>query len=1491
MSDDQFDNNLPGKDPDVKGGWHQPTTASLWQKPTVEEEPVLAGWQTMPAFPDDMSEAPQEQGGWHLPSPEDTLLKPDDQITRGQPVIADAPVVEPSSPGILSPEDMIAQILNVQQQASVGAPEDIVQDYAKPKETEVVEEPEEEEIEEIDEEEIEDEVEDLLDSLDELDDDEEDPFSMTERTALMDLADDEIVDPATGEDDDRAMFERVVRATDEIPQLTQEQIDGVQTPTPPDSDVSADSAADYARKMLEQLEQEESGSSLGNLFAGTAELEERADTSDPSGQAQSYAERMLQELGDDGGNISSDTGSSGTYGTQPLNLGGEPTTPYIDPGTREVANRFRNMQNQVATLNRIYQDGGMNYDEYQRQLYENMVQDGNGIWWMIGANSDKWYRHDPSTNSWEEDFPEPLQELNQYEQRARGGSMQQSAPQTYDLPSIDGEFTQGSAPQQVGDTLYDNFGVPVGRVQPQSDTQYTQVSPSAYANEIADQQSTIASDPGSGYDPTVLSPSVADAASQQTVPMQSYAGYEGIAGPLDSSEPGEYTFDEPAPTVKDIRDRERQTFMRVIVFAVVAVIALGLVVTILGAMGIALWYSNTVQPYRTGIVALADYNPPFQTARIYDANGDLIVELNSQETGARTAVPLEDISPFMIHAIISQENERFYEDPGFDPIAIVRAFFQNIVGGEIESGASTITQQIARNLVLQDTDVTSERKINEILVAMEIANTYDKNFILELYLNEVFFGNQSYGVEAASQFYFEHGADELNYAESALLASIVPSPALNDPVVNRPTAIIGMRDTMRKMIQVNCLQFQHGDWLARGPFCIGEGVFTEFEGDSVRLLTLRNGEINGGLAALQIAQVETGDYEPRNVRLKYPHFVNFVQAQVEAQFGTNALFQRGFNIYTTLVPSVQDTAEEALSTQVDNLVDSGVNTGSVMVTDPNTGAIRAMVGSHDFTDAEAGQVNNALTLQQPGSAIKPVVYTAALVGNGNQYLTPASILWDVPVSYNIAGSLYTPVNFDRRFHGATPMRFALGNSYNVAAVKAYAFIGNQRFLETAQAMGLQFAENASFNLPSALGANDVRLIDMMKAYGTLANGGKNVELYAIERISETVDGGQVEVPMPPRPEPVQAISPQVAYLMQNVLSDDNARAEQFGRNSNLTLARLGLNSLNRIAAKTGTSNDARDLWTMGFTQNVVVGVWLGTFDNAPTFGVTGFTAAAPVWNVTLEAALRGRTPPEYQNPGGVIAQEFCRTTGTQLYDGCPERTTGLFIQDKFPPPPDQGFVQTIAIDSWTGLRANEFCDDFIITDTFANINDPSAVEWLNNTAEGRSYAQVVGLPIPLRQAPAEACAQGMTLPNVEITFPGNNQTIQEEVTIAGVVSAPNFARYELAYSTAGQPDTWIPIGSPVNQQQPNRGQPLGTWDTTQVANGNYTIRLLATSASGGTITRTVPVSVQNILPTATPTQIPLPTVDTSGSSLTGSGLTASTAIPFESLNPTATPGS
>ena len=1079
----------------------------------------------------------------------------------------------------------------------------------------------------------------------------------------------------------------------------------------------------------------------------------------------------------------------------------------------EAAQRFLDMRNQAATLADMLSKEEISFEDYQRLLYEAMVQDEGGAWWMIDAENEDWYRHDPERDQWTVDYPAALREYERQNESSFDGDQTLTE---YDLPA---SYSQRAA----GDPIYDERGVKIGVVPPTKDALYTVPGAAALSEEIPGQQQTLAAD----RQATSTIPSAAQFDAGAVIPRAIDSDFEAGASPI----------------VQELLDSRRGRRMRLLATVLAVLVMLALAASIVAAGVIMIWYRDTIEPFADGIAALENYRPAYQTARIFDAEGNLLASLNSQETGARTAVPLDQISPYMIHAIVSQENERFFDDPGFDPIAIVRAFLQNLRGGGVESGASTITQQIARNLVLEDRDVTIQRKLNEILVALEIANRYNKNFILELYLNEIFFANQTYGVEAASNFYFGRRAQELNFAQAALLASIVPAPAQHDPVANRAVAVAGMRSTMRKMINVGCLQFQHGDWLARGPFC------AIADADDNLAVTNAEGEIVGGQAILQIAQIETTRFQPREYQVRHPHFVDYVRAAVEAELGTEALFRRGLSIHTTLNPTLQEAAQAALSDQARQLkaAASGVNTGAVMVTDPASGAIRAMVGSHDYYDAQAGQVNNALTFQQPGSAIKPFVYLAALQDNDGGYLTPASIIWDVPVVEDLgAGGIYEPQNVDRKFHGPVSARTALQNSYNVPTVKVFRdYVGAGRFANTLDALGLQTPEESLVSLASALGANEVTLFDMMGAYAVLANEGRRVPLYAIERITQTVDGEQVGIPLE-RHAAEDVVSPALAYLMQNILSDDKARAPSFPAGSNLTLARQGIPTQNVVAAKTGTTNGGRDLWTMGFTRNAVVGVWLGTSDNSPTYNTSGYRSAAPLWNRVMAAAANIYPPRTFENPGGLVAREICRSTGTLNFPTCPEPTTDLFLREQYPPGPEASFLQRVAVDSWTLLRANEFCTGHVIEGSFIDVSEPAVLDWLNSSAEGAAYAERLGLRRPAAPPPQEACAQGQQLPLINLSSPNNGAVVRGAVELRGQVSAPDFDKFELLYASADAPEIFYPISASL-VQMPQYGSPFGIWDTVagRVPNGETILRLAATSLSGGFINFDLNIRVDN----------------------------------------------
>ncbi|QPC83801.1 transglycosylase domain-containing protein [Phototrophicus methaneseepsis] len=1408
----------------------QPENSGVWRAPSKASlwhevgKPAeeSAEWRVVTALPEEVPQEAEESGGWHLPRPEDTLYE-EGQTIELRPIVDVGPQ---------RPEDIIASLVEQREEP-------------QPEEEEPPQRP-------------------------------EDMVSWPELMALRSMeggAQRTTTSETEAVEDDLSAAEKVVitQAMEAVsPEDVAETEEGEEGPQGQSSSYIAEQ---IAKLQEDAAAVEEDAEAIGEQTAANMDFYQQQIAA-LQGQDQDIAEGYTPV----------------PQGTEPVvSAPGsgieqqQPSTPPLNPADVELAKRFRETQQAVINLRRQFDQGLITYDQLQQRVSTYAILDNDQVWWQYGADNRQWYRYDNASQQWVVDTP-PVP-LTLGAPATETGQLDPNDVLAGSLPYLpDSQQAEVSTGQL---DPYGGSGTPVPNPnQPVYDSDYTMVGATFDRDEIPGAAPTIPNMNAVDADlnATVLSPSVQDELARDSFIERPYDERADIAP--------EYAGYDDSPTYKELEAERQSALMRTVLILGAIVAACGLVSLIGAGVGIMMWYNNMVDPYITSIDNLVAYEPEFFTARIMDANGELIAELNSGEGGARDQISLDQMSPFLVHAVVSTENRTFYEDPGFDIGRVISAFLNNLSAGEIVSGASTITQQVARNLVLQESDVSADRKVREILVAMEISRRYDKNFILELYLNEVFFGNQSYGVEAASQFYFDKPAADVNMAEAALLAGLISAPSANDPVINLEQAKRATRNSIRLMLEAGCLDFQHGQWAAEGvEFCIIPNQSTiDVDGSQQTLVRANSDGSYGGVLAVQLARLETRSYLPREATLRYPHFVNYVQAQIEAQFGsTDVMFQRGFTIYTTLNPRIQQVAEDALQRRVDQLVNNGVETGSVMVTDPQTGAIRAMVGSPDFNDESInGQFDNTRSWQQPGSAIKPFVYAAAISGVPNGYLTPASIVWDVPTEYPIqGGSPYIPTNFGNATpQGPMPLRFALQNSINIPAVRTLEFVGLSQFETFANNMQIQFYPDIPLSLATALGANEVRMIDMMKGYGIFANNGIYAPLYVIERITEE---DNIEVPLPDRPEPQQVISPQVAYLMQNILSDDGSRQQQFGLNTNLTLVNAGIPATGYVGAKTGTSNEGRDLWTMGFTNNAVVGVWLGTVqDTSQTVGVTGFTAASPVWNEVMRSAIQGRAPRAFGNPGGVVQVTVCRETGT-LAEGstvCPTRITDIAIQGQLPPTSNNGLIQTLNIDSWTGLLANQWCSEYVVQRTYANTQDAAVINWINNTAVGQQYASLIGLPLPLNPPPTQSCQQG-ALPTVILNNPQDGQTAQETLTITGVASGPNFSHYQLFYAPTSDPTNFREITTQITQQFTSAGSELGTWDTRTVANGQYIIRLHAESTSGGFINVDHTINIQNTQPTPTPT-VPVPTVPSFPTvpTLPPSGFTP---IPFDPVNPTPTP--
>ncbi|RPI99636.1 MAG: hypothetical protein EHM39_06170, partial [Chloroflexi bacterium] len=671
--------------------------------------------------------------------------------------------------------------------------------------------------------------------------------------------------------------------------------------------------------------------------------------------------------------------------------------------------------------------------------------------------------------------------------------------------------------------------------------------------------------------------------SQPTIPQQP-AGAVPPADAISKPKPrmGEY----PQPDYREALgiSRNRNTYVRWgIRLGVIGVIGT-MVLTLCGLLGMIAYYFQTVGTYQDDVENLRNLASKFETTEIYDANGNVLATFSDPNAGVREEVPLDQISPWLIHATIATENETFYSDPGFSVFAIVRAAYQNVQAGATVSGASTITQQLARALILEEalaSERTTGRKIIEVIVASEISRQYSKNEILEIYLNEIFYGNYAYGVEAAAQTYFHKSAADLNPAEAAFLAGMPQSPAAYDPVINREAAMARMDTVLRLMSEANgtgCIAIRHQD---ATQWSVPEGselcVYRQDGPDGESLYYYQTPNMaEPAEMVVDIATVKAFPYAAPEFQTTHPHFVNYVWQQLEDTYGSQAIYGAGFRVYTTLDENIQRTAEQSVTANLTELRNRGIDieNASVIAMRPTDGAVIAMVGSADYNSEQIdGQVNVAFTGQQPGSAIKPVEYLAAFIPDSEgRHLTPASILWDV---YTDFGG-YVPVNYDGTYHGPQTVRNALANSLNIPAVKVLDFIGVQRFTDFAKSIGLRFPLGDPIErhagLTVALGAVEVRLFDMTAVYAMLANYGRSVEPYAILHIEDS--DGNVIYQADSSPEGKEVVPQRYAYLITSILSDNEARAVEFGRGWPLELT-----GGRPAAVKTGTSNDSRDLWT------------------------------------------------------------------------------------------------------------------------------------------------------------------------------------------------------------------------------------------------------------------------------------------------------------------------
>jgi 1A family penicillin-binding protein len=853
----------------------------------------------------------------------------------------------------------------------------------------------------------------------------------------------------------------------------------------------------------------------------------------------------------------------------------------------------------------------------------------------------------------------------------------------------------------------------------------------------------------------------------------------------------------------------------------------------------------------------------FETTRILDREGNVLYEILDPTAGRRTYVKLDKVSPELVAATIATEDKDFYTHVGVDPIAILRAFWQNYNQGSTVSGASTITQQLARALFLSPDERAQEtylRKIREAILATEITRRYSKDEILELYLNEIYYGNLAYGIEAASETYFGVTADKLSLAQASFLAGLPQAPSVYDVYTNREAALHRMNDILVLMIaaskEQNCI------YVSNSPqrICIDEAS-----------------------AVAAFNEISTYKFKPPDINIRYPHWVNYVRSLLEAQFDAQTIYRSGFTVYTTLDPTLQDLAQQTVTQQVDKLSDQHVTDGALVAMNPKTGEILAMVGSADFNnEAISGQVNMAVSPRQPGSSIKPLTYLAAF----EKGWTPATLIWDVPSEFPPSGDPsdtrppYKPANYDGRFHGPVTVRTALANSYNMPAVKTLQFIGiynDGGLISMAKRLGITTLTRDDYGLSLTLGGGDVSLLEFTGAYAAFANGGMRMPPYAISRILD-YNGNVVYEYQPPAPE--QVMHPEHAYLITSILSDNEARTPAFGADS-------VINMPFPAAVKTGTTNDFRDNWTMGYTPDLAVGVWVGNADYTPMVHSTGITGAAPIWAQFMQSAVQqvtGGKPSSFTRPAGIIDRVICEVSGTEPSEWCPSQRSEIFASSQPPLPKEQDLWSKVVVDTWTDLRASPACSDFTREELAINVTDPWAIKWINENADGQAWAKKMDFPDPVLFVPARDCKADDPHPIIDISSPGEGETITSNpVDIEGKVDATaGFKNFILNFGPGNDPVQMTRLMRGDNPVSPS--DTIYSWDVSKLKAGPYTLQVVLRSQEGRQAVKTWHIILQ--VPTPTPTVTP---TGTSTPTITASPTATSTLVP--TVQPTSTPTS
>lgn len=771
-----------------------------------------------------------------------------------------------------------------------------------------------------------------------------------------------------------------------------------------------------------------------------------------------------------------------------------------------------------------------------------------------------------------------------------------------------------------------------------------------------------------------------------------------------------------------------------------------------------------------------------ESTKIYDRTGQILL----YETGdqKRTVVKSDQISRYIKDATIATEDANFYKHHGFDAKGLARAFWYKITGKTNRmTGASTITQQYVKNALLTS-DRSFTRKFKELILSIELEFMYDKDEILTMYLNEIPYGNSNAGAEAAARMYYGKTAKDLTLAQAATLAAIPQSPTYYSPYGTHTDKLIARRNyVLDRMVET--------------------GKISKEDAEKAKL---------EDTTTLNVA------LKPRKDTMLAPHFAMYVIERVAEQYGEDKIQKEGLKIITTLDYEKQKAAEQAVTEGADKVKKYGGSNAGLVATDPKTGQILAMVGSIDYFNTEIdGNVNIADSLRQPGSSFKPFSYATAF--KKAEY-SPSKILFDFQTDF---GGGYVPRNYNGNFNGPITMRQALSNSLNIPAVKTMSLAGMDNVIRTAQDMGItSLTDRSRYGLSLALGTAEVKPVEMAGAFGVFADGGVKHDLKSVLKISDS-KGKVVYEYNQDRDKGKQVLDPQIAYEISSILSDNNARSLVFGTHSALYFPDRV------VAAKTGTTSDNKDGWTVGFTPSISVAVWVGN-NNGKIMkgGADGSVVASPIFHTFINKSLANTPNEEFKQPEGIqkiTVEKYSNKLPNDGYTG--ETATDIFASWQVPTEKDDVHKEVMVCKVNGKLAPDDLPDNLKEKRTFSNLHSerPDYPNW-----EGpvRSWALANGFG---NEPPKDFCTVSDSNPTISITAPVDGSTISADFEITASYTSPlNASSVDFFIDD-------ISIGSVT-------AAPFSkTYAITNLSNGSHKISAIAMDENGNTVKSEITITV------------------------------------------------